>query len=101
MKLDNEFIENANLAAQLLKMLGHPDRLLVMCYLSECELSAGELAARSKLSVSAFSQHLAVLRKAELIKTRRDAQTIYYSIKDLSVLKIISTLKEIYCDTLY
>lgn len=101
MKMDNDFIESATEAAKLLKILSHPNRLLVLCYLSEREMSAGELVLKSNLSFSAFSQHLAILRKAELIKTRRNAQTIYYSIKDPSVLKILLVLKELYCNNLY
>ena len=101
MKMDNDFIESAIEAAKLLKTLSHPNRLLVLCYLSEREMSAGELVLKSNLSFSAFSQHLAILRKAELIKTRRNAQTIYYSIKDPSVLKILLVLKELYCNNLY
>jgi DNA-binding transcriptional ArsR family regulator len=64
-------------------------------------LSAGELVDKSNLSFSAFSQHLAILRKADLIQTRRDGQTIYYSIKDQAVLKVLWVLKENYCTNLY
>lgn len=101
MKIDSNFIENATEAAKLLKILSHPNRLLVLCYLSEGEMSAGDLVLKSSLSFSAFSQHLAILRKAELIKARRSAQTIYYSIKNPSVLKILLVLKELYCNNLY
>ena len=94
------FKQNASNAAELLKKIAHPDRLLVLCHLSFRELSAGELAKRSKLSFSAFSQHLAILRKAELIKTRRVAQTLYYSIQDKSILQILATLKDIFCPEL-
>ena len=84
-------------AANLLKKINHPERLLILCHLSQSELSAGELAKRSNLSLSAFSQHLAVLRKAELVNVTRVAQTLFYSIKDREVLKILLTLKEIFC----
>lgn len=95
------FVEVAKDVAKVLKMLGHPDRLLVLCYLSEGELSAGELVDRSTLSFSAFSQHLAMMRKSGLIQTRREGQNIYYSIKDPSILKILKALKETYCNNLY
>ena len=101
MNIDKQFVEQATKVAKLLKILGHPDRLLVVCYLSECELSAGALVDKSNLSFSAFSQHLAILRKADLIQTRRDGQTIYYSIKDQAVLKVLWVLKENYCTNLY
>jgi len=93
-------VESAKLAAQLLKQLGHPDRLLIICNLVDGSLSAGQLAERSTLKLSAFSQHLAVLRTANLIKVDRQAQTLFYSIHDQSVLKIVTVLKEIYCPNL-
>lgn len=91
------FKQNAGKAAELLKKMSHPDRLLVLCYLSDGELSAGELAKKSNLSLSAFSQHLAILREAKLIKTRRVMQMRYYSIYNESVLQILATLKDIFC----
>lgn len=91
------FKQNAGNASDLLKKMSHPDRLLVLCHLSFGELSAGELAKRSQLSLSAFSQHLAILREAGLIRTRRVAQTLYYSIHNESVLQILATLKAIFC----
>lgn len=93
----DRFRQNACNVSEFLKRISHPDRLLVLCHLSFGELSAGRLAERSQLSLSAFSQHLAILRKAGLIKTRRVAQTLYYSIQNESVLQILATLKEIFC----
>jgi DNA-binding transcriptional ArsR family regulator len=84
-------------AARFLKTIDHPDRLLALCHLIEKPLSAGELAARSELSLSAFSQHLAILRKAKLVEVNRTAQTLYYSIKDPAVLILLKTLKSIFC----
>lgn len=89
--------KSAPVAAELLKKMAHPDRLLILCHLSCGELSAGELAKCSKLSLSAFSQHLGVLRDAHIIKTRREAQTLYYSIQNESVLQILATLKNVFC----
>lgn len=89
--------EAAVLASGLLKKLNHPDRLLILCHLSVERLSAGELTKRSELSLSAFSQHLAILRNADLVAVERVAQTLYYSIKDPSVLNILATLKDIFC----
>jgi ArsR family transcriptional regulator, virulence genes transcriptional regulator len=88
---------NSLKASSLLKKLSHPDRLLILCHLSMGELSAGELAKKSELGLSAFSQHLGILRNANLIQSRRVAQTIFYSIKDDSTLLILNTLKQIFC----
>lgn len=84
-------------AARLLKALGNEKRLMLLCLLVEAERSVGELNARLDLSQSALSQHLAVLRADGLVTTRRDAQTIYYSLADGPAQRIIATLHGIYC----
>jgi len=84
-------------AARLLKTLGNEKRLMVLCLLVEAERSVSELNARLDLSQSALSQHLAVLRADGLVTTRRDAQTIYYSLADGPAQRIIDTLHSIYC----
>lgn len=89
--------QNASKASNFMKKLSHPDRLLILCHLSFGELSAGELAKKSQLNLSAFSQHLAILRTAEIVQVRRESQTLYYSIKDKASLRILDTLKEIFC----
>lgn len=89
--------ENAQKAAKLLKAISHESRLMILCLLTQGELSVGELAEYSSLSQSAFSQHLSVLRKEKLVSTRKEAQTVYYQLEDQNVKKIISTLYEIYC----
>lgn len=89
--------DNVSKAASLLKEIAHESRLLVLCLLTQGEMCVGELFKHSNLSQSAFSQHLSVLRKANLVATRKEAQTIYYSIKDKNVEKILNTLYDIYC----
>ena len=89
--------QNAKKASELLKAISHESRLVILCMLSQQEMSAGELQQYTELSQSAFSQHLKVLRDKEIVKTRKEAQTIYYSIKNKSVLKILQSLYEIYC----
>jgi DNA-binding transcriptional ArsR family regulator len=84
-------------AAQLLKALGNEQRLLVLCNLISGPLSVGELNERVDLSQSALSQHLALLREAGLVSTRRDAQTIYYSLPPGPVTRVMAVLQDIYC----
>lgn len=84
-------------AARLLKILGNEKRLMLLCLLVEAERSVGELNARVDLSQSALSQHLAVLRADGLVTTRRDAQTIHYSLAAGPAQRIIATLHGIYC----
>lgn len=89
---------NAESAVVLLKTMAHRDRLLILCHLSEGEISAGDLARKSLLSQSAFSQHLAILRNEELVTTRRSSQMIYYSLANSDVLNVLMTLKQIFCN---
>lgn len=84
-------------ASSLLKAMGNEQRLLVLCNLVGNELSVGELHAKIQLSQSALSQHLAVLREAGLVETRRSAQTIFYSLPPGPVHQLMQTLHDIYC----
>ncbi len=89
---------NATDAVNLLKGLANESRLMIMCVLSEGEVSVGELNQRIKLSQSALSQHLAVLREQELVQTRRQSQTIYYRLADTAAMNIIELLHDVYCE---
>ena len=89
--------QNANDAVSLLKGLANESRLMIMCVLSEGEFSVGDLNKRIKLSQSALSQHLAVLRDQGLVQTRRESQTIFYRLEDTAAMNIIELLHEVYC----
>lgn len=84
-------------AAQLLTMLANPARLRILCELHQGERSVSALEAVVGLSQSALSQHLAKLRASSLVKTRREAQTIHYSIADDRARRILAVLYELYC----
>jgi DNA-binding transcriptional ArsR family regulator len=88
---------HAGEAAALLKSLAHPARLLVLCRLVDGEATVTELQALGSLSMSALSQHLAVLREAGLVQTRREAQAIFYSLADSPALGVMHALHEAYC----
>jgi|SRR5210317_1123029 DNA-binding transcriptional ArsR family regulator len=90
--------KNATDAVSLLKGLANESRLMIMCVLSEGEVSVGQLNQRIKLSQSALSQHLAVLREQGLVKTRRESQTIFYRLEDSAAMNIIELLHEVYCE---
>lgn len=89
-----------NLAIQpgskLLKAMGNAKRLEILYLLMQGEMSVSALENVIDLSQSALSQHLAVLRKENVVKTRRSAQTIFYSIKSEKALKILRLLDKIY-----
>jgi len=84
-------------AAALLKALGNPQRLMILCNLAAGELTVGELIARLPLSQSATSQHLAVLRGQGVVATRRVAQTIHYSLRPGPAANVIAVLHDAYC----
>ena len=85
-------------ASRLLKTLGNAQRLRVLCLLVDGEMSVGQINMElPDLSQSALSQHLAKLREEGLVLTRREAQTIWYTLKRGPVQQIITTLYGIYC----
>ncbi len=92
--------KSAQQAANMLKTMGNETRLIILCTLLDQELSVGELNEQISVSQSVLSQHLGNLRKANLVTTRRDAQTIYYTVADDKPARIISVLKDIYCPDL-
>ncbi len=83
--------------AGLLKAMSNNNRLMILCELNKGERSVGELEEVVPLSQSALSQHLAKLRESGLVITRREAQTIYYSLSDPRVQRIMGTLYELFC----
>lgn len=85
-------------AAVMLRALGNPHRLLVLCLLIEHgEMAVGGLLEHVSLSQSALSQHLAKMREEGLVSYRREAQTLYYRIENPDVARLIATLKAIFC----
>lgn len=88
---------NAGAAAQLLKQLANEKRLMILCALVEGEQSVGALNAAVALSQSALSQHLARLREAGLVSTRRDGQLIYYALAGDKAPAVLQLLHALYC----
>lgn len=97
LSMANAMVAQAEAAADLLKTLGNPQRLRILCLLVEGEHSVGEINAHVPLSQSALSQHLAVLRDQALVETRRESQTIYYSLSEGPARALLSTLHDVYC----
>ena len=86
----------AGRASHLLKAMGNERRLLILCHLSERERSVKELCHLVGLSQSALSQHLARLRRDNLVKTRRSAQTVFYSLASPEVKPILLSLSDLF-----
>lgn len=89
-------VDNINDASNMLKAMANARRLMVLCMLHDGEKSVGELERLVGLSQSALSQHLARLRRDGIVRTRREAQTIYYSIDRQSAQPLINCLQELF-----
>ena len=87
----------ADHATELLKVLSNPTRLMIVCRLIEREMAVGELAEALQIRPSTVSQHLQVLRLSDLVSTRRDGQTIYYSLANSALEDIIGALHKNFC----
>ncbi|HCH3937523.1 TPA: helix-turn-helix transcriptional regulator [Vibrio parahaemolyticus] len=92
-----EMEKNSAKAVVLLKAMANERRLQILCMLHNQELSVGELCTKLELSQSALSQHLAWLRRDELVATRKEAQTVYCTLKSDEVKTLIQTLHGLYC----
>ncbi len=88
---------SAKNATDMLKLLGHPDRLMVLCQLKNGEASVGELSRMLNIKQSPLSQHLARMRHEGVVESRREAQTIYYRLSGDKVAQIVTVLYELYC----
>lgn len=85
-------------AAQMLRLLGNENRLLLLCHLAGAgEMSVGALADALGLSQPALSQHLARLRADGLVATRKAAQAVFYRIADAKAARLLDVLRELYC----
>ena len=86
-----------NEASATLRALANPDRMLLLCQLSQGEKSVGELEALVGVRQPTLSQQLGVLRNEALVDTRREGKQIYYSVRDEKVLALLNCLYELYC----
>lgn len=89
---------NAGQAANYLKLLANEHRLLILCHLvTSGEMSVNALVESVGLSQSALSQHLARLRDDGLVEYRREAQTLLYRVTDRKAVRLLTTLKSLFC----
>jgi len=89
--------QQARRASELMKALSHETRLMILCLLTEREMSVSELEQTIGLSQAAVSQQLTRLRLEKLVSARRDGRQIYYSIVDSEVQSIIESLYDLFC----
>ncbi len=91
-----ELTEGANAAAAFLKGFAHENRLLILCCLAEREMSVTELVRALGIRQPALSQQLARLRAQNLVTTRREAKSIYYSLASNEARQLIELLCEMF-----
>lgn len=89
--------KSADRATSLLKAMSNSSRLLILCQLAEGEKSVGELVRLVGLSQSGLSQHLALLRRKGIVATRREAQSIFYSLASMEAEAVMATLYQVFC----
>ena len=96
-----QFGAQAEKAVALLRSMANECRLLVLCHLvAEGELSVGQLQERVGLGQSALSQHLAKLREEGLVATRKEGQTVFYSVCDPKAQQVLALLHDLFCPEL-
>jgi DNA-binding transcriptional ArsR family regulator len=98
MTLQNvDLSQAADKASEFLKSLASPIRLRILCMIVGREASVGELADSLGVRNSVVSQHLALLRKDGFVSSRRDGQTIWYTLSDARVSRVIEVLEATFC----
>lgn len=84
-------------ACALLKVLSNPDRLLLLCQMTQGEFSVSELETITGIRQPTLSQQLTVLREEKLVSTRREGKQIFYSIASQEALAVLQVLYQLYC----
>lgn len=89
--------DQVNYTSELLKSIAHPIRLKILCFLIDGEKTVSQIEHEFGSTISNISQHLTILRKMYIINRRKEANFMYYSLKDDRVLTLIKTLKNLFC----
>jgi len=96
--IDPELLRHAaGDAVGALKLLANTDRLLLLCQLSQGEMSVGELEERLDIRQPTLSQQLGVLRNEGVVSTRRDGKHVHYRVADAKLLELLELLYRLYC----
>lgn len=92
-----ELVPKALEAAETLKALAHETRLLAVCFIGDGESSVQELEGFLGTTQSNVSQHLAKLKAAGVLASRKDGKQVLYRVKDPGMFRLVEALKSIYC----
>lgn len=88
---------NIDCTAEILKAIAHPTRLRILCTLNLQELQVQTLVEKTGTTQSNISQHLALMKECKILVTRRDANRIFYRIRDPQLVELIQLMRDIYC----
>ena len=91
--------EDAVLTAYALKAMGHPLRWRILCALGDKEITVGELAKQIGTTQSNMSQHLDQLRNKRILISRKEANRIYYRVRNEALLELIGSMRSVLCET--
>jgi DNA-binding transcriptional ArsR family regulator len=89
--------EHIDQASRALKAMSHPLRLKILCVLGDKEVSVQDIVEMVGTTQSNISQHLAILREKDVLRTRKDANRVYYRVSDPRTLKLIGLMREVFC----
>ncbi|WP_425917437.1 metalloregulator ArsR/SmtB family transcription factor [Acinetobacter sp. TSRC1-2] len=89
--------DSIDIVVTILKSLANTDRLLILCHLAKQELNVSQIAEMTQINQPTLSQQLMMLRKSDVVSTRRDGKQIFYSIKDEKLIQVLNTLYQLYC----
>ena len=92
--------EQIEMAARAMKAISHPLRLKILCVLGDQETSVQDIVDAVGTSQSNISQHLAILREKGILRSRKDANRVFYSVSDQRTLKLIVMMREVFCGAL-
>lgn len=97
--VEGQSVDEATLTANALKAMANPLRWRIICTLGNDELSVGDIVEKIGTSQSNVSQHLDLLKTKHIIKSRKDANRVYYSISNNQLLALISNMRSVLCQT--
>jgi ArsR family transcriptional regulator len=89
--------EHIEQASRAMKAMAHPLRLKILCILGDQEVNVQDIVDRVGTSQSNISQHLAILRDKGVLRTRKDANRVFYRVSDTRTLRLISLMRDVFC----
>lgn len=89
--------EQIEQASRAMKAMSHPLRLKILCVLGDREVSVQDIVEQVGTSQSNISQHLAIMRDKGVLRTRKDANRVFYRVGDVRTLEVVSLIREVFC----